>query len=513
MRNLVIIHLESLNMVNYRMNPQHFPTLHNLESQALSFNRYYSTATSTMMVITDLAYGGVLHDESCGGMDWRLKKQVYESSFLDRCKKGGYRTLVIQYPSDGSDDTKWSSINRRYGLETEVEEAAQYDDYIVRVKDLVRGGNGFVLWVCPYTSNVSYNKVELNDPTQNGIERWKSSYIRLDSQVNDIIRIIRDNNLLDDTSILFYGDHGDDLFQHGNFGGLSHAIEPLETLIHTPFFIMDKRIKAGKTNILIDTTMVADIGEKLLNLPEMELGLDDILRQGKDYVISRNLYAAQRIKVGSFEKAYSITDGEYLLIAGNRGLKFYNVLMDPVCGLNLLAFFEIQDKTIKLDDLYVSQMKYHFRDIFDSASLECVAQKAKHMRKLLIDFVRRLYESGECEERFYEIDFDNICYTIDKNFDEELFDKYYKGKRVILYGAGEYGQYCYRTMCDNCEIQAWVDRNYANIKNLFGRQIESPNIISGIEYDVVYIAIRNNLIRQDVSEWMMTNGVPKYKII
>ena len=75
MRNLLLIHLESLNDTNYQTNKELFPTLRKWEQKSLSFSRYFSTATSTLMVLSDLAYGGMLHNEPCDGLADDLWKQ------------------------------------------------------------------------------------------------------------------------------------------------------------------------------------------------------------------------------------------------------------------------------------------------------------------------------------------------------------------------------------------------------------------------------------------------------
>ena len=79
-RNLLIIHLESLNLINYRVNRELFPNLHKWEQQSLSFSKYYSTATSTYMVMSDMAYGDMDHHESCGGIKWRFKKTITQKT-------------------------------------------------------------------------------------------------------------------------------------------------------------------------------------------------------------------------------------------------------------------------------------------------------------------------------------------------------------------------------------------------------------------------------------------------
>ena len=56
MKNIVLFHLESLNNVIFNMNQECFPNLRNFIKDATYYPNYYSTATSTYMVITDLFF-------------------------------------------------------------------------------------------------------------------------------------------------------------------------------------------------------------------------------------------------------------------------------------------------------------------------------------------------------------------------------------------------------------------------------------------------------------------------
>ena len=525
MRNLVLIHLESLNMMNYRMNSSLFPTLCELERDSLFFNRYYSTATSTIMVTTDLAYGGVLHDESCEGINWALNKQVYESSFVDRLHDEGYRTLVIQYPKDKGEDTQWTNINHRFGIKTDVVEAGQYSNYISTIESFVNESGEFFLWVCPYTANISYNDIELPGEYKSGIERWKKSYERLDDQVRDVIDVLKQSSHYTDTTIILYGDHGDDLYQHGWYGGLSHAVEPFETLIHTPLMIVDDRITKGVDDRLTDTTMLAGIAEGLLHFQKKTLSIDDILYSRPEYVMARNLYGAQQIKPGSFEKAYSVTDGKNLFIVSNRGMRFYNVMMDPACGFNILDLFVFWENEFVPNNSISEKLRFHFPFLYDADTLETIKTKMTEMRRLLIQYVKDLYLSGNCLERIYEMDFMSIYSENTKNYSDYdgihplfkqfggVFEKYYKNKRIILYGAGGYGKYCYDLMNDSCEIIAWVDKDYKQIKTIGNRLIESPDVLAHKNYDIVFIAIRNMIVKQEVHKTLIEMGISKEMII
>ena len=69
MKNLLIIHLESLNNYNFLLNKYLFPFLNEIETQSVSFKKYFSTATSTLMTIGDLLYGGMDQYETSSSLD------------------------------------------------------------------------------------------------------------------------------------------------------------------------------------------------------------------------------------------------------------------------------------------------------------------------------------------------------------------------------------------------------------------------------------------------------------
>lgn len=68
------------------------------------------------------------------------------------------------------------------------------------------------------------------------------------------------------------------------------------------------------------------------------------------------------------------------------------------------------------------------------------------------------------------------------------FPKVGKGFRVVLYGAGTYGQRLYRYLkrTEFCDVIAWVDRNYVEFQKT-GLCVQPPSILSDLEYDAILI--------------------------
>ncbi|MEZ3485040.1 MAG: glycosyltransferase [Lachnospiraceae bacterium] len=74
-----------------------------------------------------------------------------------------------------------------------------------------------------------------------------------------------------------------------------------------------------------------------------------------------------------------------------------------------------------------------------------------------------------------------------------------KHSRIILYCAGTYGQrlYHYLKRTGFCEIIAWVDQNYKELRKQ-GLSVESPGVIHGRSYDAIVIANMFAKVRKEI---------------
>ena len=64
-----------------------------------------------------------------------------------------------------------------------------------------------------------------------------------------------------------------------------------------------------------------------------------------------------------------------------------------------------------------------------------------------------------------------------------------RGSKIILYGAGTYGQrlYNYLSKTGFCKVVGWVDRNYIQLQRM-GLPVNAPSFISEMQYDAIVIA-------------------------
>lgn len=126
----MLVHLESLNSIIYRLNKEAFPQLRGWEERSLSFSGYFSTATSTLMVVSDLVYGGLLQYEPCESMRSGLAAYCYETSLLDDLKRDGYLVRAVNYPATPGSDVPKANERHFVGFEVEMEGAETYASYM-----------------------------------------------------------------------------------------------------------------------------------------------------------------------------------------------------------------------------------------------------------------------------------------------------------------------------------------------------------------------------------------------
>mgnify|MGYP002515947798 CR=1 FL=1 len=261
--------------------------------------------------------------------------------------------------------------------------------------------------------------------------------------IGEIIKLLCEEGLMKNTTIIFYGDHGDDYFTHGNHEGLTHAIEPYANLIHTPFWIYDNRlVENGECKDLICTIDIKNIVEMLLKMPDIRFSWHDLHIPLQKYVFARNAYAAQPERSGSFNKGYCVVDGKFLLMASNNGLELYDIEMDVECHNNLLNYFIYKDKLLHLNQELNSTMRFHYRYIFNMNTIRQIRQVFYYYRERLYEEVQKLYSIAECKNEIKELCFEKIQspYTffwfdgyfvlvvnnLDSEILESIIDKMYK---------------------------------------------------------------------------------------
>ncbi len=83
-----------------------------------------------------------------------------------------------------------------------------------------------------------------------------------------------------------------------------------------------------------------------------------------------------------------------------------------------------------------------------------------------------------------------------------------KGKNMVLYGAGKMGASFYTQLIDSqfCESILWVDSNYQKYAS-DGLPVKSPEMIRQYRSDVVFIAIKDKSVQDEIKGELIMRGV------
>ena len=95
------------------------------------------------------------------------------------------------------------------------------------------------------------------------------------------------------------------------------------------------------------------------------------------------------------------------------------------------------------------------------------------------------------------------------------FEHVKTGSKVVLYGAGKVGREFYKQIAASsyCEIIAWVDSNFASLKNAESG-IKAPELIKEISFDYIIIAVLSENAAQEIKKLLTYSyKISKEKII
>lgn len=93
------------------------------------------------------------------------------------------------------------------------------------------------------------------------------------------------------------------------------------------------------------------------------------------------------------------------------------------------------------------------------------------------------------------------------------FRLFEKGKIIVIYGAGKIGSTYYSQLIESqfCKEVIWVDQNFVEYAAK-GMNVQNPVIIFKIEFDYIFVAIKNKDTQKEVQKHLMEEGVHPGKI-
>ena len=393
-KNIIFIHLESINNLSFKMQPQLFPNLYKIIDEGIYFQNYFSSATSTLMVITDLMYGNMYRNESSINMKDGYVETYKMNSFFDYLKdRYGYRTGVILWPVTCEQE---KFVSRKIvGEKIEhipLNNSKRFKDMINK---FLETSDSFALFVADFATHIEYQKHTKRRNASMTV-RWKDTRREMDELCGELMKILKQRGKINDTIIVFYGDHGDDFWGRKLNNGYTHATEPYTNIISTPLIMYIP----GYNGLHVRKEIISTIDLKDIVLNTLNVGIDDSLNvKNRTYIFSRNLYAGQKTNRLSIVKGYSVANEGYLLMVTCKGLELYNNILDPQNTCNILEFFKMNKKGNIVFNLKFKNLRStHFLSYFRKVEINDIIEQYQILRNALMKEVYKIYNKARLKE-------------------------------------------------------------------------------------------------------------------
>lgn len=379
MKNLVIVHMESLNKLNFTLNRQNFDFLKSFIDECKSYEKYFSTATSTYMAITDLMFGDTSLFESATNLQDIFKIHISEKSLFDILFEYGYQTYHFNMELDYIYD-EIKELDQLINRNGEFWFGDNEEEFQMQCEKAFESER-FALFVNDASSCITYDGQREKLYNNSVIERQYGRFKRIDKTIERIVDSLTRKEKIDDTVIVMYGDHGEEFWTRELYEGYTHAIPPYLDIIHCPLIIYNAKDR-GVYEQLLGTS-------NLKKLILAEIGMDQQYTTPQ-YVISRNLFAQQAVNAKMLNKSYGITDGEYLLIISQKGEEMFINSMDMTSNGNILEFFKKKKNTIQYDSKFNVLKSWHYDIFFTELCKKEIIFKYEELHSALINYIINL---------------------------------------------------------------------------------------------------------------------------
>jgi hypothetical protein len=340
MKNLLILHLESISQLTLAIHRQYFPNLDRLLGASLRYDNHFSSATSTRMVQTHLFHGNDFELDQHATYSDAVAAGNCEHLFAILKAQGyhpGLACLNLYHPQVPAKFSVWPrSISVPFDSADPEAVMAELD----RMTD----ERPFAVFFWNLISHIEHSGVYAYQASSL-TNRLQNAYRKADEMFGELLRRLQDKGALADTLIVVFGDHGDDFWGHGFKGGMVHGLEPYSNMVWTPLAIWSDGVGPGMDNRLASTI---DIRATCLDI----LGVEhhdrfpytgkSLLSNAQSHVYSQNFMANQPDSPQlNIARAIAVYNSTYCLLASSRGLEMYAYRLDPTNRCNLLYFHEL----------------------------------------------------------------------------------------------------------------------------------------------------------------------------
>lgn len=418
-KNLIVFHMESISNEIFNNHRKEFKNTFKLMEKSIRLEKFYSSATSSAMSITDFLYGndGEMNEFTC--FEKMKVSGKYGRNLYQELADRGYKVKGIGYNFFPSTEEVNSHDIWNVVVDNEPTKYEWIDDFKAFIKDIIsyinkNKDNEFALHIWNLMPHVGQRSKE-TDECSTFYDRINESYVSLDMTIQAVCECLNDNGILDKTILAGYGDHGDDKWTRSMNAGFTHTIEPYHNIINTPAFIYDQSIGDCYYHELVSivdlkNTLLYLAGNEIVNETEKteksenadkinkieinktqvnKLQMNNILNIGSNifknknkYIFSKRLFANQRrteeiksfdmMKLHNFNKvesrnqAYAIVSEKYTLMVSDNGMEMFMNQLDPCSYNNILNFYKLNKNGDLISFNNRGAWRGHFRNIMMS---------------------------------------------------------------------------------------------------------------------------------------------------
>lgn len=350
MKNLIILHLESITRQRLVSFASSFPNTRRLMRDATVFDNYFSSATSTLMVVTYLFYGNDFEFDAEPEFEGMRPAENNPHLFSVLQRHGYHANLICLnafYPANPTKLDSWTD---------DLPPVWSTNDFPTLLDrfDKLTDEAPFALYVWDLITHIEHS-LALASIADGLTDQIRRACKMADDAIGVMLAMLEKKGLLENTTIVLYGDHGDDYWTHGFKGGMVHATEPYTQITWAPLAISDPGLAPGISQTLASTIDIAPTCLALLGI-EANSGFryagTNLFAKPQDFVFSQNFTASQPdSRKWGIARSFSITDDTYNLVVSSRGLELYAYHLDPGNHCNLLYFFNLlPDGKLELRD-------------------------------------------------------------------------------------------------------------------------------------------------------------------
>ncbi len=427
-KNLIVFHMESISNEIFGNHRYEFRSIERLMNQSINMGKFYSSATSSAMAISDFIHGNDFEMDRFTNFHDMMVEGKYGKGLFKILEEQGYVTLGIGY----NYFPKTEEVNSHGIWDSECGAYKWIDDYETFMRQLTgfieeHKDTPFAIHVWNLMPHVG-QKCQDTEDAVNFYDRINMAYESLNMTIETICDILKQNRLTEQTVIAGYGDHGDDKWTRSMNAGFTHTIEPYHNIVNTPAFIYDSRLEPLYTDELAS---LIDLKPTLLYLTgnetkeEFAAGGINLFKKTNTCVFSRRLFANQQhyekiqafsmMKLHDFSDrefrnpAYAIISKKYTLLVSSQGCEMFMNQLDPFSYNNILNFYRMDENGNLVSFDNQGAWRGHFRTIMMREEQVYDVVSAFYDLSAKLKERIRLHEALIGEELKYAFNEENFC--------------------------------------------------------------------------------------------------------